>query len=126
MQTTQVISLYFEKSKFSNSGCLPMKSRNELQADTAPRTRWAPSEAIRSGATPIFTADDQVLVHRLVTELIVAQRLTDATFTEAIARFGEQGIVELGTIVGYYTAIGNALNAFQVPLPAGAPQPFPE
>jgi hypothetical protein len=39
---------------------------------------------------------------------------------------GEQGIVELGTIVGYYTAIGNALNAFQVPLPAGAPQPFPE
>jgi len=31
-----------------------------------------------------------------------------------------------GTIVGYYTAIGNALNAFQVPLPAGAPQPFPE
>ena len=40
--------------------------------------------------------------------------------------FGEQGIVELGTILGYYTAIGNALNAFQVPLPAGAPQPFPE
>jgi 4-carboxymuconolactone decarboxylase len=37
-----------------------------------------------------------------------------------------QGLVELGTIVGYYTAIGNALNAFQVPLPAGAPQPFPE
>ena len=41
-------------------------------------------------------------------------------------RFGEQGVVELGTIVGYYTAIGNALNAFQVPLPAGASQPFPE
>jgi hypothetical protein len=38
---------------------------------------------------------------------------------------GEQGVVELGTIVGYYTAIGNALNIFQVPLPAGAPQPFP-
>src|SRR5712671_81453 len=51
---------------------------------------------------------------------------TGATFAEAVARFGEQGIVELGTIVGYYTAVGNALNAFQVPLPAGAPQPFPE
>jgi len=47
-------------------------------------------------------------------------------FAEASARFGEQGIVELGTIVGYYTAIGNALNAFQVPLPAGTPQPLPE
>ena len=80
-------------------------------------------EAIRTGATPSFTVPDQVLVHRVVTELIDTKRLTDATFGEAIARFGEQGIVELGTIVGYY---GNALNAFQVPLPAGAPQPFPE
>ena len=82
-------------------------------------------EAIRTGATPNFTASDQVLVHRAVTELIDTKRLSDATFGEAIARFGEQGVVELGTIVGYYTAVGNALNIFQVPLPAGAPQPFP-
>ena len=73
---------------------------------------------------PSFTATDQALVYRIVAELIDTKRLTDATFAEAITRFGEQGIVELGTIVGYYTAIGNALNAFQVPLPAGAPQPF--
>jgi 4-carboxymuconolactone decarboxylase len=83
-------------------------------------------EAIRIGATPSFTAGDQALVHRVVTELIDTKQLSDATFAEAISRFGEQGVVELGTIVGYYTAIGNALNAFQVPLPAGAPQPFPE
>jgi 4-carboxymuconolactone decarboxylase len=83
-------------------------------------------EAIRTGAKPSFTAPDQALVYRIVTELIDTKRLTDATFTEAISRFGEQGVVELGAIVGYYTAIGNALNAFQVPLPAGAPPPFPE
>jgi 4-carboxymuconolactone decarboxylase len=83
-------------------------------------------EAIRTGVTPSFTAADQALVYRIVTELIDTKRLTDTTFAEAMARVGEQGVVELGTIVGYYTAIGNALNAFQVPLPAGAPQPFPE
>ena len=83
-------------------------------------------KAIRTGATPSFTVTDQALVHRVVTELIDTKRLTDTTFADASARFGEQGIVELGTIVGYYTAIGNALNAFQVPLPAGAPQPFLE
>jgi 4-carboxymuconolactone decarboxylase len=83
-------------------------------------------EAIRTGAMPSFAATDQVLVHGVVTELIDTKRLADTTFAEASSRFGEQGIVELGTIVGYYTAIGNALNAFQVPLPAGAPQPFPE
>ena len=83
-------------------------------------------EAIRTGATPSFTAADQALVYSVVNELIDAKRLTDATFAEAISRFGEQGAVELGTIIGYYTAIGNAMNTFQVSLPAGAPQPFPE
>ena len=83
-------------------------------------------EAIRIGSSPSFTATDQLLVHRVVTELIDTKRLSDDTFGEAGARFGEQGVVELGTIVGYYTAVGNALNIFQVPLPAGAAQPFPD
>ena len=79
----------------------------------------AAMEAIRTGATPHFTAKDQQLVYRLVTELIDTKRLSDSSFAEGIAAFGEQGIVELGTIIGYYTAIGNALNVFDVPLPPG-------
>src|SRR6516162_3296375 len=82
-------------------------------------------EAVRTGATPNFADSDQVLVHRVATELIDTKQLSDTTFAQAVSRLGEQGVVELCTIVGYYTAIGNALNAFQVPLPAGAPQPFP-
>jgi 4-carboxymuconolactone decarboxylase len=76
-------------------------------------------EAIRTGGTPHFEAKDQALVYRLVTELIDTKRLSDASFAEGIAAFGEQGVVELGTIIGYYTAIGNALNVFEVGLPAG-------
>jgi 4-carboxymuconolactone decarboxylase len=79
----------------------------------------AAMEAIRTGAAPHFTAEDQQLVYRLVTELIDSKRLSDASFAEGIAAFGEQGVVELGTIIGYYTAIGNALNVFDVPLPPG-------
>jgi 4-carboxymuconolactone decarboxylase len=86
----------------------------------------AAMEAIRTHAAPDFADKDQALVYRLVTELIDTKRWSDASFAEAIAAFGEQGVVELGTIIGYYTAIGNALNLFQVALPAGAPQPFPE
>jgi hypothetical protein len=29
-------------------------------------------------------------------------------------------------IIGYYTLIGNTLNAFQVPVPEGTALPFPE
>jgi 4-carboxymuconolactone decarboxylase len=83
-------------------------------------------EAIRTGAKPSFTAKDQALVYRIVSEVIDTKRLSDAAFAEAIAAFGEQGVVELGTIIGYYTAIGNALNLFAVALPAGAAPAFPE
>jgi 4-carboxymuconolactone decarboxylase len=79
----------------------------------------AAMEAIRTGATPSFTAKDQALVYRLVTELIDTKRLSDASFAEAKGAFGEAGVVELGTIIGYYTAIGNALNVFEVALPPG-------
>ena len=83
-------------------------------------------EVIRTGGTPSFTARDQALVYRLVSELIETKRLSDASFSEAIGAFGEQGVVELGIIIGYYTAIGNALNVFQVGLPAGTAPYFPE
>jgi 4-carboxymuconolactone decarboxylase len=76
-------------------------------------------EAIRTGETPHFEAADQTLVYKLVTELIDTKRLSDSSFAAAIAAFGEQGVVELGTVIGYYTAIGNALNVFEVGLPAG-------
>ncbi len=83
-------------------------------------------DAIRTGAAPDFAAKDQALVYHVISELIDINRLSDATFGEAIAAFGEAGLVELGTIVGYYTAIGNALNVFAVPLPAGTAPYFPE
>ncbi|MBV9861347.1 MAG: carboxymuconolactone decarboxylase family protein [Alphaproteobacteria bacterium] len=85
----------------------------------------AAMEAIRTGGAPQLAAKDQALVYRTVAELIDTKRLSDATFNEAIAAFGEQGVIELGTIIGYYTAIGNALNVFEVDLPAGTAPYFP-
>jgi len=83
-------------------------------------------EAIRSGGTPQFAASDEALVHRLCSELFRTQRLSDASFEAAIATVGEQGLVELISLIGYYTLIGNTLNVFQVPLPPGETPPFPE
>ncbi len=83
-------------------------------------------EAIRTGGAPQFAAADEALVHKLCSEIFRTQRLSDASFAEAVAAFGEQGLVEIISIVGYYTLIGNTLNVFQVPLPAGETPPFPE
>lgn len=83
-------------------------------------------EAIRTDGTPLFVAEDEALVYRLCSELFRTQRLSDASFSEAIAGLGERGLVELVSIIGYYTLIGNTLNVFRVPLPDGQRPPFPE
>jgi 4-carboxymuconolactone decarboxylase len=83
-------------------------------------------EAIRTGGMPVFTAKDEALVYRICSEIFRTQRLSDASFAEAVAALGEQGLVEVIAIIGYYTLIGNTLNVFQVALPAGEHPPFPE
>lgn len=83
-------------------------------------------EAIRTGGTPQFAGKDETLVHRVCSEIFRTQRLSDDSFGEAIAALGERGLVEIISIIGYYTLIGNTLNVFQVGLPAGEKPPFPE
>jgi 4-carboxymuconolactone decarboxylase len=83
-------------------------------------------EAIRRGETPGFAQKDEALVYRICTELFKSQRLSDASFEEAVATLGETGLVEVIAIIGYYTLIGNTLNVFQVQVPEGTAPPFPE
>ena len=83
-------------------------------------------EAIRTCGTPRFAAQDEALIYRSCSEIFRTQRLSDASFDEAVAAFGEQGLVEVIAIIGYYTLIGNTLNVFQVALPEGEKLPCPE
>ncbi len=83
-------------------------------------------EAIRQGHAPSFAKPDEALVHRICTELFTTQRLSDRSFADATETLGEQGLVEIIAIVGYYTLIGNILNAFAVAVPPGEASPFPE
>jgi 4-carboxymuconolactone decarboxylase len=43
-----------------------------------------------------------------------------------VKALGENGLVEVIAIIGYYTLIGNTLNVFQVGLPEGETPPFQE
>ena len=83
-------------------------------------------EAIRVGRRPDLTGDDAV-VHDLAVALTGAQhRVDDALYLEAVERLGERGTVEVVTLVGYYGMISAILNTFEIPLPDGAADPFPE
>jgi len=92
-----------------------------IKAGIAP----AISEAIRLGQKPDFAAADEAAVYAFARELLEQRGVSDATYARAVEQLGQQGVVDLVGILGYYALISMTIKAFEVPLPAGAPDPFP-
>ena len=71
-------------------------------------------------------AGDEATAHAVAAQLVRHHRISDATYAAAIDAFGETGLVELVTTVGYYCLISVTLNAFEIPLPDDWDDPFPD
>ena len=56
-------------------------------------------------------------------EFFRTHRVSDDTFNEAMALFGTRGLVELTTLMGYYSCLAFNINAFEVGLPEGITEP---
>lgn len=82
------------------------------------------AEAIAEGCRPEGMDADQSIVYDFCTELHTTHAVSDATYAAARERFGEQGVVELLGVSGYYVAVAMVLNVAQVPLPPGMPEPL--
>ena len=83
-------------------------------------------EAIRQGREPALPADDERAVYAFTIELLRERRVSAPTYAAAMAALGQAGVIDLVGILGYYGLISMTINAFEVPLPAGAEEPFPE
>jgi 4-carboxymuconolactone decarboxylase len=81
-------------------------------------------EAIRVRATPPFTRDVEKVVYDFVTEYLDTNRVATPNYKRAIDAFGEQGVVDLVGVCGYYMLVSMTLNVFEVPLPPGEPEPL--
>lgn len=81
-------------------------------------------EAIRTDTPPPFAQEDESAIYAFARELHRDRAVSDATYARALALFGETGVVDLVGILGYYTLISMTINAFHVPLPDGAADPF--
>ena len=51
-------------------------------------------------------------------EFFRTHRVSQATFDNAMSQFGTRGLVELTTLMGYYSCLAFNINAFEVGLPA--------
>jgi 4-carboxymuconolactone decarboxylase len=84
--------------------------------------------AIRDGRRPSGMSDDQSMVYDFCIELHANHSVSDETYARVLKRFGEQGVVDLTGLTGYYTMLSMIMNVARTPLPAGVEPklaPFP-
>lgn len=81
-------------------------------------------EAIRVRATPPFKRDVEKVVYDFVTEYLDTNRVAASNYKRAVDAFGEQGVVDLVGVCGYYMLVSMTLNVFEVSLPPGEPEPL--
>jgi 4-carboxymuconolactone decarboxylase len=80
--------------------------------------------AVAEGRMPEGMTDDERIVWQFCTEMHKTKAVSDASYAAAKARFGENGIIDLIAVSGYYVAVAMTLNIAQVPLPPGVPVPL--
>jgi 4-carboxymuconolactone decarboxylase len=78
------------------------------------------------GKRPAGMADDEAAVYDFCTELRRDRRVTDATFAWVQKLVGDQGVVDLIGVNGYYDLVSMTLNVAEVPAPADGVAPLPD
>jgi 4-carboxymuconolactone decarboxylase len=81
-------------------------------------------EAIRAGKEPKFARENERAVYEFSRELWTKRRVSDATYRRTADLLGNETVIELVGILGYYGLISMTINTFEVPLPEGVAQPF--
>ncbi|MDP3171997.1 MAG: carboxymuconolactone decarboxylase family protein [Polaromonas sp.] len=76
-------------------------------------------DAVAVGKYPHSAAADEVAAIDLVTELLAHHGVCDTSYAAALAVFGEQGVVELTTLAGYFAMVCWVMNVARTP---GQPQ----
>ncbi len=80
--------------------------------------------AIAAGRRPAAMAADEDAIYQLWDEVQRNQGASDATYANARDKIGEQGIIDVLGITGYYTTLAMVMNTTRTPLPAGVTPPL--
>ena len=80
--------------------------------------------AIAGNRRPAGMAEDEDAVYTLWDEVQRTQSVTDATYARAVATIGEQGVIDVLGITGYYTMLAMVMNTTRTPLPDGVKPPL--
>ena len=82
-----------------------------LKAGVSPEV----ANAIAEGRRPAAMSEEEAILYDFCTELHRNKTISDATYARALARFGEQAVVDTVGISGYYTMLAMVLNTARTP-----------
>ncbi|MEM9401270.1 MAG: carboxymuconolactone decarboxylase family protein [Pseudomonadota bacterium] len=71
-------------------------------------------EALKMGQKPLLENDDEVLVYEITRDVLLNKHLSDALYARGMDLLGQDAMVDLVGIIGYYTLIALTLNTFDV------------
>jgi 4-carboxymuconolactone decarboxylase len=86
-------------------------------------------DALAEGRRPVGMAEDEEAAYELCDELARNHGVSDPTYARAVEAFGEQGVVDLLGLAGYFTTVSMLMNVARTPPMADASAaplaPFP-
>jgi 4-carboxymuconolactone decarboxylase len=77
-------------------------------------------KAVAESRRPEKMSDDETIVYSLFDEIQRTQAVSDGTYARAVGKIGEQGVIDVMGITGYYTMLAMVMNTARTPLPDGA------
>jgi 4-carboxymuconolactone decarboxylase len=86
-------------------------ARLAAEAGVAPATL----ASLRDGSLHSEAPDDERLVFAICTKLLANHQLDDSAFDDAVHLLGEQGLIELAALCGYYSLLAIVMNLARTP-----------
>jgi 4-carboxymuconolactone decarboxylase len=82
-------------------------------------------EDLRAGKRPAAMQPDEAVVYDVVTEILNKRQLSDETFAKAKQILGEQQVVDLVAVTGFYVMVSAVVIAGKIEIPNGGAPPMP-
>jgi 4-carboxymuconolactone decarboxylase len=82
-------------------------------------------EDLRAGKRPAAMQPDEAVVYDVVTEILNKRQLSDETFARAKQILGEQQVVDLVAVTGFYVMVSAVVIGGRIEIPNGGAPPMP-
>ena len=82
-------------------------------------------DAVGEGRRPSGMAEDEEILYDFLTEALKNNGVCDTTYARAVKKYGEQGVIDILAVAGYYGLLALVMNVARTPVPEGHALPLP-